>query len=147
MPRYQWTVTVPAGTDRVNAETASIDVDEQIVSAGFRHAAPGATDSVRAEVVYGDKLLLPEPGSTRVVLPATTNPAPLNYQLSGTPATLELRAWAPNSNFPHTVTAQIDTERVDDEPEVVRLARRSGPGRSRLEEARSQLLSGGDGEE
>jgi hypothetical protein len=109
MPRYQLSITVPPQTPESAAVSDTIAVDERIVVDGFIFAPPGSAFEVNAVLFAGDRQLLPEPGSDRVVVPGVADPARIDQTLPGTPNDLELRAFAPNSDFEHTVKAVVDT--------------------------------------
>jgi hypothetical protein len=109
MPRYQLSVTVPPQTPESAAVSDTISVDERIVKDGFLFTPPGSAFAVRAVLFAGDRQLLPEPGSDRVLIPGVADPARIDQTLPGTPNDLELRVFAPNSQFAHTVKAVVDT--------------------------------------
>jgi len=108
MPRYRIQAEVPAGTAESQAVTASIEVEERFVDRALLFVPPGSAGLVQAELLFGEARLVPTAGSDRTVLPGTTDPAPVRRTFRGSPTDLTLRAFAPNSSFPHTVTARID---------------------------------------
>jgi len=131
MPRYQLSATVPAGTGEDSAVVSEIEVDERFVQEGFIFAAPGASYEVQARLLAGDRQLLPEPESDTTVVPGVTDPAPIRYTLPGSPNTLELRTFAPTSNFPHTIKAVIDVVPAEEASPLQRIADRLTTGGQR----------------
>lgn len=109
MARYQLSATVPAGTAEANAATDTVQVDERVLQDGFIYAAPGTAFAVRAVLLAGDRQVLPEPESDPVVIPGLADPTRIQTRLPGSPNEIELRVWAPNSQFEHTVKARVDT--------------------------------------
>jgi len=136
MPRYQVSATVPAGTAEDQAVVSEITVDQRFVQEGFIFTPPGSAYEVQARLLAGDRQLLPEPDSDTTVVPDVTDPAPIRYTLPGSPNTLELRVFAPTSNFEHTVKAVIDVVPVDQASPLQRIADRltGGGGRVRRPE-------------
>jgi|APHM01.1.fsa_nt_gi hypothetical protein len=121
MPRYRIQVDVPAGTSQSNAVSKSIEVEEQAVRDGLIFAPPGSAGTVRAELLFGEARLLPTAESDLTVLPGATDPAPIRRTFERSPTDLTLRAFAPQSNFPHTVTARIDVLSLDQVRQDVRV--------------------------
>ncbi len=115
MTRYTWEVTVPAGTPQSAAVTNTIALEEAVIQDGLIFAPPGTAGLVFAEIRFGDLVLLPSAESARRVLPGTTDAAPLNFEAEGTPFELTLRVFAPQTDFPHTITARVDAVEVTDE--------------------------------
>lgn len=109
MPRYQLSATVPPGTSEAGAVVSTVTVDERVVRDGLIYAPPGSAFEVNAVLLAGDRQLLPDPGSDPVVIPGLADPARIDTRLPGTPNEVELRVWAPSSQFEHTVKARIDT--------------------------------------
>jgi hypothetical protein len=130
MPRYQLSATVPVGTPEDQAVSAEIEIDQRFVQEGFIFAAPGSAYKVNAALLAGDRQLLPEPGSDTTVVPNVTDPAPIRYTLPGSPNTLELRLFAPNSDFEHTVKAVVDVVSEDQASPLQRIADRLTGGRA-----------------
>jgi hypothetical protein len=116
MPRYQLSVDVPAQSDQSQAVVESIEVDERYVRQALRFAPPGSNNTVKAVLQSGDRPLLPTAESDPVVLTNNRTFAPVQARLPGAPNDLTVRAWAPDADFPHTVTVFVD---------VVELARAS----------------------
>jgi len=127
MPRYRWDVTVPPTTTEDSAVTKTIDIDERELVSGLVFAPPGSAARVNAEVLWGETRVLPSPNSSPTVLPDTTDPAPLDFRIRGSPYELTLRAWAPTAVRSHTVTARVDARAIDDAPQDVRVV---GTGRA-----------------
>lgn len=113
MPRYRLAATVPAQTAVEDAVTQRIEVEEQVVTEGFLFVPPGSADEVKARLLFGETSLLPTESSDPTVLPGTTDPAVIDFRLPGTPNVIELRAWAPDADFQHTVFARFDTREPD----------------------------------
>jgi len=132
MPRYQTSVTVPAGTQRQNAVADEIQVSERVIEEGFIFAPPGSAYEVNAVLLAGDRQILPEPESDPVAIPGVTDPAQIDTLLPGSPNTVELRVWAPTADFSHTIKARIDTVPRQDANPLQRLVGVfEGAGRSR----------------
>jgi hypothetical protein len=55
------------------------------------------------------------------VLPGTTDAAPLNFEAEGTPFELTLRVFAPQTDFPHTITARVDAVQPANAAETVNI--------------------------
>jgi hypothetical protein len=121
MTRYRWSVTVPPGTPQSAAVTNTIEVDEAVIQDGLVFAPPGSAGLVQAELLFGDLLLLPSPGSDRTLIPGVADAAPLNFEAEGTPYELTLRVFAPQTDFPHTITARVDAVTSANAPAAVRL--------------------------
>jgi len=121
MTRYTWDVTVPAGTPQSAAVVNTVEVDEAVIQDGLIFAPPGTAGLVFAEIRFGDLVLLPSANSSRRVLPGVADAAPLNFEAEGTPYELTLRAFAPDTDFPHTITARVDSVQAANAPAAVRL--------------------------
>jgi len=121
MTRYTWDVTVPAGTPQSAAVVNTVEVDEAVIQDGLIFAPPGTAGLVFAEIRFGDLVLLPSANSSRRVLPGTTDAAPLNFEAEGTPYELTLRVFAPDTDFPHTITARVDAVTSSNAAAAVRL--------------------------
>ena len=121
MTRYTWDVTVPAGTPQSAAVVNTVEVDEAVIQDGLIFAPPGTAGLVFAEIRFGDLVLLPSANSSRRVLPGTTDAAPLNFEAEGTPYELTLRVFAPQTDFPHTITARVDAVTSANAAAAVRL--------------------------
>ena len=121
MTRYTWNVTVPAGTPQSAAVENTVEVDEAVIQDGLIFAPPGTAGLVFAEIRFGDLVLLPSANSSRRVLPGTTDAAPLNFEAEGTPYELTLRVFAPDTDFPHTITARVDAVTSANAAAAVRL--------------------------
>jgi len=121
MTRYRWSVTVPPGTPQSAAVTNTIEVDEAVIQDGLVFAPPGSAGLVQAELLFGDLLLLPSPGSDRTLIPGVADAAPLNFEAEGTPFELTLRGFAPQTQFPHTITARVDAVTSANAAAAVRL--------------------------
>jgi len=121
MTRYRWDVTVPAGTSQDSAVESTIEIDERELLDGFIFAPPGSAGRVEGEILWGGKTLLPSPDSSRTLLPGTTDPAPIDFTIRGSPYELTLRAWSPTAVQSHTVTARVDAVAVSDDTQDVRV--------------------------
>jgi hypothetical protein len=121
MTRYRWSVTVPPGTPQSAAVTNTIEVDEAVIQDGLVFAPPGSAGLVQAELLFGDLLLLPSPGSDRTLIPGVADAAPLNFEAEGTPFELTLRGFAPQTQFPHTITARVDAVQPANAAETVNI--------------------------
>jgi hypothetical protein len=121
MTRYRWDVTVPPSTPQSAAVVNTVEVDEAVIQDGLIFAPPGTAGLVFAEIRFGDLVLLPSANSSRRVLPGTTDAAPLNFEAEGTPYELTLRVFAPDTDFPHTITARVDAVTSANAPAAVRL--------------------------
>jgi len=121
MTRYRWEVTVPPKTQQSAAVTSTIEVDEAVIQDGLIFAAPGSAALVFAEIRFGDLVLFPSANSSRRVLPGITDAAPLNFEAEGTPFELELRAFAPQAEFPHGVVARVDAVQPANAAETVNI--------------------------
>jgi len=121
MTRYRWSVTVPPGTPQSAAVSNTIEVDEAVIQDGLIFAPPGSAGLVQAELLFGDLLLLPSPGSDRTLIPGVADAAPLNFEAEGTPFELTLRGFAPQTQFPHTITARVDAVTSANAAAAVRL--------------------------
>jgi len=121
MTRYRWNVTVPAGTPQSAAVENTVEVDEAVIQDGLIFAPPGTAGLVFAEIRFGDLVVLPSANSSRRVLPGTTDAAPLNFEAEGTPYELTLRVFAPDTDFPHTITARVDAVTSANAAAAVRL--------------------------
>jgi hypothetical protein len=121
MTRYTWEVTVPAGTPQSAAVTNTIALEEAVIQDGLIFAPPGTAGLVFAEIRFGDLVLLPSAESARRVLPGTTDAAPLNFEAEGTPFELTLRVFAPQTDFPHTITARVDAVQPANAAETVNI--------------------------
>ena len=114
-------MTVPAGTPQSAAVVNTVEVDEAVIQDGLIFAPPGTAGLVFAEIRFGDLVLLPSANSSRRVLPGTTDAAPLNFEAEGTPYELTLRVFAPDTDFPHTITARVDAVTSANAAAAVRL--------------------------
>jgi hypothetical protein len=121
MTRYRWSVTVPPGTPQSAAVSNTIEVDEAVIQDGLIFAPPGSAGLVQAELLFGDLLLLPSPGSDRTLIPGVADAAPLNFEAEGTPFELTLRGFAPQTQFPHTITARVDAVQPGNAAETVNI--------------------------
>jgi len=121
MTRYRWSVTVPPGTPQSAAVTNTIEVDEAVIQDGLVFAPPGSAGLVQAELLFGDLLLLPSPGSDRTLIPGVADAAPLNFEAEGTPFELTLRGFAPQTQFSHTITARVDAVQPANAAETVNI--------------------------
>jgi len=119
--RYRWSVTVPPGTPQSAAVTNTIEVDEAVIQDGLVFAPPGSAGLMQAELLFGDLVLLPSPGSDRTLIPGVADAAPLNFEAEGTPFELTLRAFAPQTQFPHTITARVDAVQPANAAETVNI--------------------------
>jgi hypothetical protein len=127
MPRYQVTAEVPAETTRGGQVRERIEVDERFIERGLRFAAPGSAFEVKAVVTAGDRVLLPTAASDPTVIPGNRQPAPINARLPGLPSEIEVRAWAPDADFPHTLKVFLDLTPEEEARPLQRLtARLSG---------------------
>jgi len=122
MTRYTWNVTVPAGTPQSAAVENTVEVDEAVVQDGLIFAPPGSAALVFAEIRFGDLVLLPSANSSRRVLPGVADAAPLNFEAEGTPYELTLRSFAPDTDFPHTITARVDAVQPANAAETVTIS-------------------------
>ncbi len=121
MTRYTWDVTVPAGTPQSAAVENTVEVDEAVIQDGLIFAPPGTAALVFAEIRFGDLVLLPSANSSRRVLPGVADAAPLNFEAEGTPYELTLRSFAPDTDFPHTITARVDAVQPANAAETVNI--------------------------
>jgi hypothetical protein len=121
MTRYTWDVTVPAGTPQSAAVENTVEVDEAVIQDGLIFAPPGTAALVFAEIRFGDLVLLPSANSSRRVLPGVADAAPLNFEAEGTPYELTLRSFAPQTDFPHTITARVDAVQPANAAETVNI--------------------------
>jgi len=121
MTRYRWDVTVPAGTPQSAAVENTVEVDEVVIQDGLIFAPPGTAGLVFAEIRFGDLVLLPSANSSRRVLPGVADAAPLNFEAEGTPYELTLRSFAPDTDFPHTITARVDAVQPANAAETVNI--------------------------
>jgi hypothetical protein len=119
MTRYRWDVTVPPQTPQSAAVENTVEVDEAVIQDGLIFAPPGTAGLAFAEIRFGDLVLLPSANSSRRVLPGTTDAAPLNFEAEGTPFELTLRVFAPQTDFPHTITARVDAVQPANAAETV----------------------------
>jgi len=119
MPRYQTQLTVPAGTVQADAVTDTIEVDERYVDRVIRFTPPGSAYTVKAVVQAGEAQLTPVSGSDPTVLPGDTTPEPVQTFLPGSPSTVRVRAFAPQSTNEHTITVSVDM--LDRRPPIDRL--------------------------
>jgi len=119
--RYRWSVTVPPGTPQSAAVTNTIEVDEAVIQDGLVFAPPGSAGLMQAELLFGDLVLLPSPGSDRTLIPGVADAAPLNFEAEGTPFELTLRGFAPQTQFPHTITARVDAVQPANAAETVNI--------------------------
>jgi hypothetical protein len=119
--RYTWDVTVPAGTPQSAAVENTVEVDEAVIQDGLIFAPPGTAALVFAEIRFGDLVLLPSANSSRRVLPGVADAAPLNFEAEGTPYELTLRSFAPQTDFPHTITARVDAVQPANAAETVNI--------------------------
>jgi len=55
------------------------------------------------------------------VLPGVADAAPLNFEAEGTPYELTLRSFAPDTDFPHTITARVDAVQPANAAETVNI--------------------------
>jgi len=147
MVRYRWEVTVPPGTPQGSAVTNTIRLDERRLLDGLLFAPPGSAGRVNAEILWGQTRLLPTEDSTPRLLPGTTDPAPINTTVRGDPYKLTLRAWAPTTVRPHTVTARVDAVEDVDGVQDVRVTELPGPPQRRSEAdvpTAEDIMSAGD---
>nr|ADE29197.1 hypothetical protein [uncultured virus] len=121
MTRYTWDVTVPAGTPQSAAVVNTVEVDEAVIQDGLIFAPPGTAGLVFAEIRFGDLVVLPSANSSRRVLPGVADAAPLNFEAEGTPYELTLRVFAPDTDFPHTITARVDAVQPANAAETVNI--------------------------
>jgi hypothetical protein len=119
--RYTWDVTVPAGTPQSAAVENTVELDEAVIQDGLIFAPPGTAALVFAEIRFGDLVLLPSANSSRRVLPGVADAAPLNFEAEGTPYELTLRSFAPQTDFPHTITARVDAVQPANAAETVNI--------------------------
>jgi len=95
MTRYRWDVTVPPSTPQSAAVVNTVEVDEAVIQDGL---------------IFAPR-----------VLPGTADAAPLNFESEGTPYELTLRAFAPDTDFPHTITARVDAVQPANAAETVNI--------------------------
>jgi hypothetical protein len=108
MPRYQTQVTVPPQTGQADAVEGVLVLDERYIQDGLLFVPIGADGEVKARLLFGERSLLPTPDSDPTLIEGATDPAPIREFVPGTPARLTVRVWAPDADFPHTVTARVD---------------------------------------
>jgi hypothetical protein len=127
---------------------SSIEVNQAVIQDGFMFTPPGSAGEVFAELRWGERVILPEGQSDRRLVPATTDPAPINYQSPSVPQTLTLRAWAPDADYQHRVTARVDavqSDRANPLERLLDILSQAQPRVTRTEQPESaQELSGGD---
>lgn len=121
MPLYELSVSTAAQQSEASANTATVTVEEPVITEGMIFIDPGASDEVRAELRFGDRRILPHPNSDPFSVPAIRNFSPINVQLPGVPTSLELRAWAPDADFAHEVICQVEAVTEENAAESVRL--------------------------
>lgn len=147
MTRYRWDVTVPAATSQDAAVENTIEIDERELLDGFIFAPPGSAGRVKGEILWGGKTLLPSPDSSRTLLPGTTDPAPIDFTIRGSPYELTLRAWAPTAVQDHTVTARVDAVAVSDDTQDVRVVGTGRPPQNRRDTPTAQdIMQAGEQE-
>jgi hypothetical protein len=117
-------LTVPAGTPESAAVETRVQVDESFLQEGLRFAAPGSANTVKCRVLDGERSLIPTADSDPTVIPGATDRAPVRARLTGNPTEVTVRAFAPASDFPHTVTVVLDTKRVGEARPLQRLIQR-----------------------
>jgi hypothetical protein len=127
VPRYQIQVDIPAGTTQPNAVTESVTVDERYVEEGVRFAAPGSANTVKARLFDGETQLLPVNDSDPTVIPGNRNTAPIRHTLPSSPSEITVRAFAPDSDFDHTLTVIVDVVEVEKSTPLQRLLNRLTP--------------------
>lgn len=128
MPRYQLSAEIPAETARPDQVRERIEVEERFVDRGLRFAAPGSAFEVKAVVTAGDRVILPTADSDPTVIPGNRQPAPINTRLPGRPSEIEVRAWAPNADFPHTLQVLLDLTPEEEARPLQRLTDRLSGG-------------------
>lgn len=99
--------------------TDRIDVEERYVDRIIRYTPPGSAYTVKATVRAGEAQLAPASGSDPTILPDDTTPEPVQAILPGSPSTVTVRAFAPNSTNEHTITVTVDM--LDRRPPIDRL--------------------------
>lgn len=109
MVLYELNVTIPPQTAEADAVTETVRVEQILLANGMIFIDPASNGEVRAQLRIGETPILPHPNSATVSVPGRTGPSPLLVSLPGVPNVVELRAWAPNADFPHDVIAQFAT--------------------------------------
>jgi len=146
MTRYRWEATVPAGTSQDDAVESTVEIEERGLIDGFIFSPTGSAGLVKGEILWGCKTLLPSPDSSRTLLPGTTDPAPIDFTVRGSPYELTLRAWAPTATQTHTVTARVDAQAVSTPVQDVRVVGSGPPSSERRETPTPEdiMSAGGD---
>jgi hypothetical protein len=139
---------VPPQTPEDSAVVSDVEVEQGVIQDGFMFTPPGSAGEVFAELRWGERVILPEGDSDRRLVPATSDPAPINYQSPSVPQTLTLRAWAPDAEYQHRVTARVDavrSERANPLERLLELLSQAQPRVTRPERSEAaQELSGTD---
>jgi hypothetical protein len=146
MTRYRWEATVPPQTGQADAVESVIEIEERDLLDGFIFAPPGSAGRVKGEILWGERVLLPSADSSRTLLPATTDPAPIDLVIRGSPYELTLRAWAPAATQTHTVTARVDAQAASTPVRDVRIVGSGPPSSERRETPTPEdiMSAGGD---
>jgi len=121
MPRHIMSVDIPSATKRDEAVTTSVTVEQAVLDEGFIFIDDGAKNRIRAEVVFGNRRVIPHPNSEPQQIPGITNVASVDVQLPGVPNELTLRAWGPNADNDHDAIAVLDMKEPGDVAQDVRL--------------------------
>jgi hypothetical protein len=121
MPLYTRTLTVDSQTAEEDAAAVDTEVDEQIITEAEVFIDPGSNGEVRAELLDGDRRIIPEPEGDPIAKPGTTGPVPLSHFLPGVPSTVTLKVWAPDADFSHEVIASWETRDPDQTESIQRL--------------------------